>query len=260
LRVDLEGQTQALAGVGLPGAEVGELSVEGDIVAAVLGDGRLLVSLDGGATFQPRAGGVIAADALLAGGALWVRTSARSLAVSVESGPFQRRSVAGVVAALAGDGESGVVALTVDDAGAPVALLRGRPDGTIESRPAGAPEPCGPEIVAVRGECVAYPGRRGVVRRGPDGVWRAYRWEGTVTALAFVDGVGSLVAATYSDTDDTTGLVLVDEAGKISVVARLGPAGADVELDGRTLSMACDDARGVLWVVGGFGVAALAIR
>jgi hypothetical protein len=35
-----------------------------------------------------------------------------------------------------------------------------------------------------------------------------------------------------------------------------GVAGAD----GRTLAIACDDSRGVVWVAGGFGLAAFAIR
>jgi hypothetical protein len=75
-----------------------------------------------------------------------------------------------------------------------------------------------------------------------------------------VDDKGSLVAATYSDSDDTTALVNLGESGKASVAARLGPGRSDGELDGRALSLACDGARGVIWVAGGFGVAAFAIR
>jgi len=260
LQVDLEGESRAIPGRGLQGAEVTALAVEDEVVAAVLGDGRLLVSRDAGATFQPHAEGLVVTGAVLAAGALWVHTSARGLAVSVAAGPFQLRSVAGAVAALSGDVESGMTALTVDGAGLPLALLRGRPDGSIESQAAGALEPCGPELVAARGLFAAYPGRRGVVRRGADGTWHSYGWEGQVTAMAFVDGKGTLIAATYSDADDTTALVYLDEAGKAAVVARLGPARPDGELDGRALSVACDDARGVIWVAGGFGVAAFAIR
>jgi hypothetical protein len=259
LRVDLEGESRAVSGRGLQGAEVSALAAEEETVAAVLGDGRLLVSRDAGATFQPHAEGLVATDAVLASGALWVRTS-RGLAVSVAAGPFQLRSVEGAVTALSGDGESGMIALTVDGAGLPLAFLRGGPDGSIESQAAGATEPCGPELVAARGLFVAYPGRRGVVRRGPDGEWRAYAWEGVVTAMTFVDGNGSLIAATYSEADDTTALVHVGESGTAAIVARLGPARPDGELDGRALAMACDGARGVIWVAGGFGVAAFAIR
>jgi len=58
-------------------------------------------------------------------------------------------------------------------------------------------------------------------------------------------------------------------------VARIGPAraqpGADgsasaedgvegLETDARVLALAHDDARGVVWIAGGFGVAAFAVR
>jgi hypothetical protein len=260
LRVDLEGESQGLSARGLHGAEVVALAVEDEVLAAVLGDGRLLVSRDGGVRFEPAAEGLIAEDAVLARGALWIRTSARGIAVSVAAGPFQRRAVGGAVAAMSGDSESGMTALAVDEAETPIALLRGRPDGSIENERIAAPEPCGAELVAARGPFVAYPSRRGVVRRGEDGVWSSYRWQGLVTALEFVDDKGGLIAATYSDSDDTTGLVLLDELGRVSVVARLGPGRSDGDLDGRVLCLAFDDARGVIWVAGGFGVAAFAIR
>ena len=260
LQVDLEGESRSLPAAGLDRGEVSALAVEDEVVAAVLGDGRVLVSRDGGARFDPHVDGLVGTHAVLARGVLWVRTSARGLAVSVGGGPFQRRSVEGAVAALSGDSASGAMALAVDGAGMPVALLRGRPDGSIDAQPVSAPEACGPDLVAARGGFVAYPGRKGVVRLGADGVWSIFRWEGTVTALAFVDDKGGLVAASYSDSDDTTALVHLDEAGAASVVARLGPAGTDGELDGRAISLASDGARGVVWVAGGFGVAAFAIR
>jgi hypothetical protein len=260
LQVDLEGESRSLVAAGLEGAEVSGLAVEDELVAAVLADGRVLVSRDGGASFERHVDGLVGTHVVLARGVLWVRTSARGLAVSVGGGPFQRRSVAGAVAALAGDSASGAMALAVDAVGIPVGLLRGRPDGSVDAQPVSAPEACGPELVAARGGFVAYPGRKGVVRLGVDGVWRVFGWEGTVTALAFVDDKGGLVAASHSDSDDTTALVLLDESGAASVVARLGPAATDGELDGRAISLASDGARGVVWVAGGFGVAAFAIR
>ena len=119
-----------------------------------------------------------------------------------------------------------------------------------------------PALLAIRGPHVAYAaGSGGVARRMSDGSFGVVvRWEGRVTALAFVDDAGTLVAATYSEADDTTTLVRVDTAGVASVVARTGPTRADSEADGRVLGMAYDEARGVVWVAGGFGVAAFAIR
>lgn len=70
---------------------------------------------------------------------------------------------------------------------------------------------------------------------------------------------GTLLAATYSDPDDTTALVLVDEQGRASVVARIGANRSDPESDGRVLAMAHDAAHEVVWLAGGFGVAAFAV-
>jgi hypothetical protein len=119
------------------------------------------------------------------------------------------------------------------------------------------------------------------MRRGADGIWASHAWEGRITALAFVDDAGTLVAATYSEADDTTALVCLGAPGsaagelRAQVVARIGPArgpggadgvaGADdgegaLDADARVLALAYDDARGVVWVAGGFGVAAFAVR
>lgn len=123
-----------------------------------------------------------------------------------------------------------------------------------------APEARAPAVMARRGSHVAYSSRRGgVVRGGPDGRWRACPWEGRVTALAFVDDRGTLLAATYSDADDTTALVRLDEQGRASVVARVGATRSDPESDGRVLAMAHDAAHEVVWLAGGFGVAAFAV-
>jgi len=81
-----------------------------------------------------------------------------------------------------------------------------------------------------------------------------------VTALVFLDDAGRVLAATYSDTDDTTALVDLDVAGGASIVARLGATRADPDSDGQVLSMAHDEARGVVWLAGGFGVAVFAVR
>jgi hypothetical protein len=260
LRVDLEGGSQTLPALGMHGSEVGALAAEDGVLAVVLGDGRLLLSRDGGMRFEAPAEGLGATDAVLVSGALWVRTASRGIAVSISGGPLQRRSVGGAVAAICADGESGMVALAVDAAGVPTALLRGLPDGSLESQSLAAPVASGRAIVAARGPFVAYSSRRGVLRRGADGAWHAYEWEGQVTSLVFVGGDGGLIAATYSDADDTTALVHLAESGKATVVARLGPSTTDGDLDGRTSSVAFDDARGVLWVAGGFGVTAFAVR
>ncbi len=113
-----------------------------------------------------------------------------------------------------------------------------------------------PPARTARGAHVAQPAALGGVLR--DDV--AHAWGGRVTALAFLDDAGRLLAAMYSDADDTTALVHLDASGKASVVARLGATRSDADSDGQVLSMAHDEARGVVWLTGGFGVAAFAVR
>ena len=295
VRVDLEGTSQSLAPSGLDAGTVRALAVEGEVIAALVDGGQLRVSRDGGAVFAPVAEEVIAAGFALVSGALWVRTragrlvtlgldGARAAPSTVDSGPSW-------VAAMACDGGgSGVAALVADEAGRVSGLLRSAAGGDGVFEPVDVPEASRlPAVLAVRGAHAAYAGRRGgVVRRNADGSWTTHVWEGRITALAFVDDGGTLVAATYSEVDDTTALVrLGRHAGgdgpqtepRAAIVARIGPAPADAcyaessepvesgdpaEVDlpaeGRVLALAYDDARGVVWVVGGFGVAAFAVR
>ncbi len=118
-----------------------------------------------------------------------------------------------------------------------------------------------PALRAARAGHEAYAARDGgVVRTGASGDWTLHPWGGRVTALVFLDDAGRLLAATYSDADDTTALVELDVAGVASVVARIGATRADPDSDGQVLSMAHDEARGVVWLAGGFGVAAFAVR
>ncbi len=268
-RVDLEGAREPLTSQGIAGAEIVSLAAEGQTVAAVLRGGALVVSRDGGERFGRVVGSFGVADAVLGSGALWIRT--RGGDVLVSSGgvrDFVRCAVPGSVAAIARNGVMGLVALIVDDAGRPVALARGGPDGVLDREAIDAPLASSATVLAARSSHVAYSGRTGVVRRGPDGAWRSFAWGGRVTALAFVDDEGTLLAATYADADDTTGLVCLDVTGGASVVARLGavqtvrgPSSVGIPgSDGRTLALACDDSRGVVWVAGGFGLAAFAIR
>lgn len=264
VRVDLEGARQILPAAGLGAGRVGSLAAEGEVVAAVC-EGRLLVSRDGAARFEARAvpEGVAAAEVVLASGVLWVRTRTGSLLAAKAGKPFERCAVPGAVAALAGDGAGGIVGLAVDEAGRPGTLVRGRPDGTVGCEAVQAPPGRPAPVLTARHDHAAYvvaSSRGGVVSRNAEGTWQRFAWEGRVTALALVDDVGTLIAAMYSEADDTTGLVRLDGNGFSSVVGRLGAARDDAEADGRTVAMAWDEPRGVVWVAGGFGVAAFAAK
>ncbi len=264
IRVDLEGSRQVLQAEGLTGGRVAALAADGDSVAAVAEGGRLLLSQDRGARFEAAAmpEGVAAADVVLASGILWVRTRTGSLLSARPGRMLERCTVPGTLVSLAANGAGGVVALAVDETGGPATLVRGNENGTVACEAVQAPVGRPAAWLSARGDHVAYvaaSARGGVVVRRADGTWHRLLWEGRVTALAIVDATGTLVAATYSEADDTTGLVRLDEAGRASLVARLGPSRDDVEADGRTLALAFDDPPGVVWVAGGFGVAAFAI-
>ena len=269
VRVDLEGACQAVAAEGLGGADIRALSVEGEVVAVIVDGGGVFLSRNAGTWFEPLLEDIVASDVVVASGILWVRSSAGGLytaaATSIPGTSSTRLRLepfaAGArVGAIAQDGAGQVLALLVDAENRPTGLLRGKREGSIERETLECTEPCGPGLVAAHGEHVAYAARRGVVRRGGDGVWREFAWDGTVVALAFVDADGGLVAAIYSDTDDTTGLVQVDDEGAPRLMAVLGPTQADIESDGRASAIACDEPRGVVWIAGGFGVAAFSIR
>jgi hypothetical protein len=300
VRVDLEGTTQPVATAGLDVAGVRGLAVEGARVAAVMQDGGVRVSSDGGTTYAPlEPVGVVplTIDAAWGGGSLWMRTSRGELRVAAAGAvPVEGRELPGRVVALAPEGAGGVAAMVLDESVRAWSLvhLDARRAPVVE--PIEAP-PVSPGVVAVRGPRAACAAKRGVVVRGPDGVWTPFAWEGRVTALAFVDDAGTLVAATYSDVDDTTALVRLDPGtASARIVARIGPAPAgdastgpgaaadgsggaggdpgelggpgrgagegDAETggDGRVVALAFDELRGVVWVAGGFGVAAYAVR
>ena len=287
VRIDLEGTSQSLAMAGLDAGTVRALAVEGEVVAARVDGGRILLSHDGGGSFTPITADVAAADVALVSGALWVRSRSGGLLVIHGTAPPKACAARGALAAMARDVGAGVACIVANDGGQVTGLLRasGTNDETIVHELLDAPQARAVgALLAVRGMQIAYAGRRGgVVRRNAGGDWTTHVWEGRVTALSFVDDAGTLVAATYSEADETTALVCL-EARRVgreshaSVVARIGPSRVDlgygdgreeqetsesgerVETDARVLAMAHDDARGVVWVAGGFGVVAFAVR
>jgi hypothetical protein len=265
-RVDLEGAVDVVDTSSvddLDGAEIDAVAAAADRVALVLSDGRLFVSAGVSPRFERRAEGVVAADVLSLGETMWVRTRAGGLVVSTDNAlSFARCAAPGRVVAIAPDGTERIAALVVGDAEGAIAVLRGARDGTVIREPVDAPPPArsgSSPAFAAKGKLVAYATPTGVVRRGADGVWRSSSWGGRVTAAAFVDAEGTLLVATYSDADDATSLVRLDVAGEASVVARVGATPDHSDGDGLALAMACDDSRGVVWLAGGFGVAAFAI-
>jgi hypothetical protein len=269
-RIDLEGACERLVASGIAARDVRGVAVDGAVVATVLADGRLFVSTDSGGRFAPAvaltSAGVAVVDAVFVSGRLWARTRAGGLVLLGQGSepPMERCPTTGVAAALAAavmEGKIVAAALLVDEAQRPTAIVRAKDAASIRRESMGGPEVLVPVIFSARGMYAAYVARRGgVVLQKIGEAGRLFEWGGTVTALAFVDEAGTVVASTYSDVDDTSTLVRLDAAGNPSVVARIGAAHTDADSDGRTIAMAYDEARGVVWVAGGFGVAAFATR
>jgi len=270
VQVDLEGSYATLSASGFKGPDVEILANDGTdsgTVAMVLRGGRLVTSADGGAHFEADAHGIAAAGCIVALGRVWVRTQTSSL-ITLTAGVLEGYSLPGAVTAIASNGAEAVAALLTAGEGKPRAIARFGSGGSLTVEQLDEAEDDGREqteprervVLAARAGCVAYSVRGGITRRAADGTWRRFAgWEGRVTALAFVDDGGTLLVAAYSDLEDTTGLVRIDGAGRLSVVARIGAMRDHGESDGRVLSLAWDDARGVVWLAGGFGVAAFSI-
>jgi hypothetical protein len=269
IRVDLEGTRQGIAAAGLAAGQVRGLAAEGDTVAVLLEGGRLFLSRSGGERFEPVAESAIGADLALASGILWIRTKTGSLlSTRVDSspttGPLEHCPVPGAVVALATNASGGILALALDAAGRPSALVRGSSDGSVECEGIDVTHlpqarPPSPVLLTTRAGVVAFSVRGGVARRASDGIWHRLGLDGRITALSFVDDGGTLLAATYSQADDTTGLVRMDASGRPAMVAKVGAAPEDPDSDGRAVAIACDDARGVVWIAGGFGVVTLLV-
>lgn len=262
VRVDLEGAVEALAAAGLE-APLARLVALGDAIAAVTAAGELVVSSDAGATFRSAwreraslaSGG--AADVAFADGALWTRTRGGALLRSADLGvAWEAVTVGGRVAAIATDAR-GLAVLVVDATSERVRLVRGvgRADAmTVDVAAAEAPS----GALATRGAhaaCVGSDGAEGVLVA--DGV--ALARVGGVDALVFLDDDGTLLVASYREQEDATSIVRVSGQTP-EIVAEVGGADVDAEADGRVRALVCDDAHGVVWVGGGFGLLALEPR
>jgi hypothetical protein len=264
-RVDLEGGYQAATARGLEGLEVKAIRAAGERVAVVVEGGAVFVSQDSAVTFNSLDQSIRASEVAWASGALWIRTVAGGLvrvpAGGVGAEPFP---VGGPVAGIAPDGSGALAVLVVDGARRPVGILRVREGGEVDREAIGtneAGEPCGPAgRFAARGPYLAYAARRGVVIRGNDRRWRWAPWEGSVVSVAFLDADGAVLAVAYSEVDDTTGLVRVGPGVAPCVVGLVGATRSEAESDGRVEAIAYDEPRGVVWVAGGFGLVAFAIR
>lgn len=250
--------------------ELLSLATRDGLCAAVSLRGELLVSRDGGETFE-----TVSIDAplndepvhvtlskdgklylLTASGALLVERNG-ALAPIVRSSLLALASADESLAALSADPGRGLELIESTDAGI---SWTARPLEGAAVVVAAAPNP----VLATSGAAVGLGSEAGLVvsRDGRD-FELVPGCAGTV-ALAFA-GEGSeapLYAAVYRETENRTYLVRVSAEGHAEVVADLGANDAilddEAEPIGRANALAWDGARNVLWVAGAFGLVALA--
>jgi hypothetical protein len=272
-RVDLEGGVEPIEALGVRGGEVRAIFAEGARITLTTARGGVLVSRDGGATFaeangwracvaRPDADGAL--DVVVVRGAIWGRTRGGALVRSADGGETwcavaSDRRVAALTRDESGP-ESEVVALAVDGVasiGRPKASAPDALDWTaIAPFPATeSAESPGLSFVSRGGHvAVCAPGRG--VFRAVGASWA--RLEGTAagTGCALIDDDGSLVVALYSPTEERAWLALARPNEAARIVAEIGD-GAEEDSDARVRALVWDDAHGVLWAAGTFGLVAL---
>jgi hypothetical protein len=269
--VDLEGAEHALEAQGLSGGDVTELCYDGALLVAATERGGVFVSADGGAQFAPRnawrarvsaqeaASGL---DLALGAGTLWGRTAQGKLLASADHGvSWELADAGGFVLAIAVDDRGRLAALVSALGG--VEIVRGAP-GALESAPVAAAVPeARPGVrahIAAHGAAVAFAVAGGPARLAVGGQpWSALRGTHGAAALAFVDGKPTLLLATVApfggdgpDAEEPhVWLVRATGAEEPLVVARVdeGPAS-----DAGQLALAWDEAHGVAWLGGAFGL------
>ena len=283
VRLDLEGDVARLAAKGLRGGDATRVLVSGDDLFVTTDEGGLFVSGDAGATFaelsawreqvtpeEAAAGLDVVAST---GGVLWGRTAQGALLKSSDRGVrWEKGDVDGFVRAVGTDREGGAV-LLVRALGAHEVLRRTAdgwsrlvvPSELLERGFAGhaSVDACG-GTVAIAVE------KDGVFRSVDGGSWSHLAGTEAVTAMAILDGAGTLAVALHgrapggsSESEPQTTLVRVGADGEPKVVAVLGDRGergdsssVAVDEEPGVLAMAVDDEHQVVWVAGGFGVAA----
>jgi hypothetical protein len=246
-RVDLEGACEALAGWEREEA-VRALAADATALVVLTEAGRVFVSRDAGASFADVRGD--AADVLAVGGELWVLGRGGALARSRDQGKTFDEPLGGARLAAIADGGGSLTVVTLDESGAPAFVLRdaGRGEGALlpPHEPIGKGKRARVHLAA-RGAHAAF-AAAGSLHIGAGGHWGSIAGIATVRAMTFLDGEGTLLVATDGEPGETTLLVRVSPSGEACVVA---------EIDGGdACAMAKDDAHGVVWLAGGFGLLA----
>jgi hypothetical protein len=275
LRVDLEGAVDKLVANSLSGGDITRVWAHGAAFVVTTEEGGLFVSpsLDrkGGATFtrvdawrrlvrpDEAAAGI---EVVMAEGELWARTAQGMVLFSRDLGAsFEVVDLGGFVAAVGVDAAGALVALVRTLRGAE--LARGRRGALTHVALRGAlakEELAGKVQLAARGLDVALAPEGKPVSLSLDGgvSWARAAGTETTTAMAWAAAEGCLLVGLFDERQERAFLAHVSPRGEPRLVAEMTGAPPDVE--GGIHALACDDARGVVWVAGGFGVAAFTPR
>jgi len=267
MRIDLEGTVEHLPARGLGGADATGVELLGDSVFVTTDNGGLFVSHDGGTSFAQTSAwrvhvrpeeAAAGFDVVVAGRILWGRTGQGTLLCSNDQGEtWSVDDVEGFVRAVAVDSTGRCVVL-VQVLRASEILRRG-PDGW-ERTP--LPADLWPGDLTGRATLAAGEGTLavalegvGVFRALEGGAWSRIPGTEAVTSMALLDdSSGTLVVAvTGGSLDRQASLLRVgrDDEPKVVAVWSERPDG-----DSGAVAIAVDEAHQVVWIAGGFGVAA----
>jgi hypothetical protein len=265
-RIDLEGGRERLSTVSMQDREVLRVLADGARIVVTTEGAGVWISRDGGASFVAADGwrglvqpneAAVGLEVTLAGDELWGATAQGSLLWSGDLGAhWEKVDGGGFVAAVSVDDARELVALVRTLGGA--AIARGRRGALAHtSLPLGlvSSELSVRALLAARGLKVAMAIEGSPVCVSLDGVsWTGIPGTETATALDWQTDEGVLVVGLYDSVQERAWLARVSPRANVHVVAEVFGARPDGE--GGILSLACDDARGVVWIAGGFGVAA----
>jgi len=270
-RVDLEGGVDKLSAKGLDRGDVSRVSALGSAVVVTNEEGEPWVSEDRGASFRP----VVAWRALVrpdeaaagievviahANGEVWGRTAQGTLLFSADLGAsFEVVDLGGFVAAVAVDAAGQLAALVRTLRGSE--LARGPRKALVHTSLTGALLPdelAGKVQIALRGADVALAPEGRTLSLSLDGgvTWSRVQGTSSATALAWSKEEGCLLVGLFDERNERAYLAHVSPRGEPRLVAEMTAAPPDVE--GGIQALAFDEARGVVWIAGGFGVTALA--
>jgi hypothetical protein len=267
VRVDLEGGLERLPSRGLRGGEVTRVVVTVDVVFVTTERGGLFASRDRGANFSEVTGwhayvrpeeAAAGLDVVASKRGVWGRTAQGALLFSADGARWEKADVDGFARALGVDDDGNAVVLVRSLGASEVMRRKGDAWRRTELPSDLLAGMTGPATVVARGNAAAIAVEgEGVFRSVDARGWARVAGTEKVTAMAMLDSAGALILGLDGGEGDAqSSLVRIGADDKLQVVAAWDErtAGEGVR------AIAVDEAHQVVWVGGGFGVAAFQPR